>query len=89
MESFPDQESVKAMTHHYYSSVVACGVSELRAAKGGVWDICNRTIQAQSKPIQSAFTYKPNYFLVLVHSHQTKAQPNETQTNITSCKPDH
>ena len=60
MESFSDQESVKAMTHHYYSSVVACGVSELRAAKGGVWDICNRTIQAQSKPIQSAFTYKPN-----------------------------
>ena len=78
-------------THHCYSSVVACGASEKRRAASGTFA---RTIQAQSKPIQTTFTYKPNqtkpnYFLVPVHSHRTKAQPVETQTDITGCKPDH
>ena len=44
-------------THHCYSSVVACGASEKRRAASGTFA---RTIQAQSKPIQTTFTYKPN-----------------------------
>jgi len=35
------------------------------------------------------FSFKPNYFLMLAHSHQTKDELDEAQTSKTSCKPDH
>ena len=59
-------------------------------AVASMWfeEIYNRTIQTQFKLVQTVFTLKPNYFLMLAHFQRTEDQLDEAQTSKTSCKPD-
>ena len=60
-------------------------------AVASMWfeEIYNRTIQTQFKLVQTVFTFKPNYFLMLAHLQRTEDQLDEAQTSKTSCKLDH
>ena len=92
MESSTDQGSVKQLRQWPTTATRQWWRVERRSREE--WHLGH--LQEPFKPSPNRFKLLlptnqtvPNYFLVPVHSHQTKAQPVETQTDITGCKPDH